>query len=69
MQAQDPTAPTGAATAEAARLRGLSGDRTGRRVVIDMSTYAAAAARLARPTPLGSVFKGSRVRHDLGPLH
>lgn len=43
--------PTDAATAEAARLRGLPTTDPAARVVIDMSTYAAAAARLTRPAP------------------
>jgi hypothetical protein len=43
--------PSQAATAEAARLRGLPATDPAARVVIDMSTYAAAAARLTRTTP------------------
>lgn len=43
--------PTDAAVAEAARLRGLPETDPAARVVIDMSTYAAAAARLTRTTP------------------
>jgi hypothetical protein len=43
--------PTGAAVVEAARLRGLPETDPAARVVIDMSTYAAAAARLNRTTP------------------
>ena len=37
--------------AEAARLRGLPASDPAARVVIDMSTYAAAAARLNQTTP------------------
>jgi hypothetical protein len=43
--------PSDAAVAEAARLRGLPEADPAARVVIDMSTYAAAAARLTRTTP------------------
>jgi len=43
--------PTDAAVAEAARLRGLPDDDPAARVVIDMSAYAVAAARLTRITP------------------
>jgi hypothetical protein len=43
--------PSHAAQAEAARLRGLPDSDPAARVVIDMSTYAAAAARLTRTTP------------------
>ena len=43
--------PTDAAQAEAARLRGLPEDDPAARVVIDMSTYAAAAARLTHTGP------------------
>jgi hypothetical protein len=43
--------PTDAAVAEAARLRGLPETDPAARVVIDMSTYAAAAARLTHTTP------------------
>jgi transposase len=43
--------PSSAATAEAARLRGLPTTDPAARVVIDMSTYAAAAAHLTRTTP------------------
>lgn len=43
--------PTDAAQAQAARLRGLPATDPAARVVIDMSTYAAAAARLTRTTP------------------
>ena len=43
--------PSPAARAEAARLRGLPVDDPAARVVIDMSSYAAAAARLGQTTP------------------
>lgn len=43
--------PSAAATAEAARLRGLPETDPAARVVIDMSTYAAAAARLTHTAP------------------
>jgi transposase len=43
--------PTDAAVSEAARLRGLPETDPAARVVIDMSTYAAAAARLTHTTP------------------
>jgi hypothetical protein len=43
--------PSAAAQAEAARLRGLPTGDPAARVVIDMATYAAAAARLAQTTP------------------
>jgi len=43
--------PTDAAVAEAARLRGLPEADPAARVVIDMSTYAAAAARLTHTAP------------------
>jgi transposase len=41
--------PSAAARTEAARLRGLPADDPAARVVIDMSSYAQAAARLAQP--------------------
>jgi transposase len=43
--------PSPAAAAEAARLQGLPAADPAARVVIDMSTYAAAAARLTHTTP------------------
>jgi transposase len=43
--------PSATAIAEAARLRGLPTSDPAARVVIDMSTYAAAAARLNQTTP------------------
>jgi hypothetical protein len=43
--------PSPAARAEAARLRGLPVDDPAARVVIDMSSYAAAAARLGHTAP------------------
>jgi CBS domain-containing protein len=43
--------PSSAARAEAARLRGLPADNPAARVVIDMSSYATAAARLGRSSP------------------
>jgi transposase len=43
--------PSPAAAAEAARLQGLPAGDPAARVVIDMSTYAAAAARLTHTTP------------------
>jgi transposase len=43
--------PSAAARAEAARLRGLSSHDPAARVVIDMTSYAAAAARLNQTTP------------------
>jgi transposase len=43
--------PSQAARVEAARLQGLSTDDPAARVVIDMASYAAAAARLNQPTP------------------
>ena len=43
--------PSAAARVEAARLRGLPADDPASRVVIDLSTYAAAAARLNQTTP------------------
>jgi hypothetical protein len=41
--------PSGAARVEAARLRGLPVDDPAARVVIDMSSYAQAAAQLTQP--------------------
>lgn len=45
--------PSPAALAEAARLRGLPATGPAAHVVIDLSTYAATAARLSSPTPPG----------------
>ncbi|MCW6009318.1 ATP-binding protein [Micromonospora sp. CPCC 205371] len=44
--------PSNTARAEAARLRGLPADSPAARVVIDMSSYAQAAARLGNTPPL-----------------
>ena len=43
--------PSAAAVTEAARLRGMPVTDPAARVVIDLSTYAAAAARLKNPPP------------------
>src|SRR5690349_9103199 len=43
--------PSAAARTEAARLRGLPADNPAARLVIDMSSYAAAAARLGQGSP------------------
>jgi hypothetical protein len=56
--------PSAAARTEAARLRGVPADDPASRVVIDMSTYVQAAARLAIPRPFSSTMDDEMIEEN-----